>query len=110
MTYNKPPIWAEAYINFCTTPKPEDCRIEADLEEYFPGTGLWSVVASGPVKYGCNVSNNKNYKSRVSYNCAHDPRGAHKYRTRAYITTKYQGKWAPSPAVATSGVNSWWCI
>lgn len=110
VTYNKPPIWAEGWINFCTKPSPEDCRIETDLEQYDKGARRWNVVANGPAKFGCNVGNKKKYKSMVSYKCAHDPRGAVRYRTRTYIITKYKGKWAPAASVATSGENSWWCV
>lgn len=104
LVYNKAPIRAEGYISSCTPTKPDDCRTETDLELKI--NGIWTVVANGPVKWGCNVGSGS--KSSTSYNCR-QASGPHYYRTRTYLITQYRGVWAPSAAVATSGQNSWWC-
>ncbi|WP_133061629.1 hypothetical protein [Streptosporangium minutum] len=105
LVYNKAPIRAEGYINWCTPKKPDDCRTETDLELKI--NGIWTVVANGPVKWGCNVGSGS--KSSTSYNCRQDLNGPHYYRTRTYIITQVNGVWAPNAEVATSGANSWWC-
>ncbi|MFB4292266.1 hypothetical protein ACBI99_31810 [Nonomuraea sp. ATR24] len=105
LVYNKAPIRAEGYISRCTPIKPDDCRTETDLEQNIDG--IWTVVANGPVKWGCSVGSGS--KSSTAYNCRQDLNGPHSYRTRTYLLTQYRGKWAPSPSVATSGTNSWWC-
>ncbi|MGW4424134.1 hypothetical protein [Streptosporangium sp. NPDC004631] len=104
LVYNKPPIRAEGYIPSCTPTKPDDCRTETDLELNINGT--WTVIANGPVKWGCNIGSGS--KSSTSYNCSH-ANGPHHYRTRTYLIAKYKGVWASEAAVATSGQNSWWC-
>lgn len=106
LVYNKPPIRAQGEISRCTSPKPDDCRVETDLEEYFPVEGEWRVVANGPVKRGCSIG--RNSRSATAYNCTHDAHGGHKYRTRTWLTITYRGQHATN--VATSGEKSWWCF
>ncbi|MFI6496430.1 hypothetical protein [Nonomuraea typhae] len=105
LVYNTPPIRGEGYISRCTATKPDDCRIEADLEENLGGA--WTVVANGPVKWGCNIGNTRANQSAFAYNCDHVS-SSRTYRTRAYITVRVGAAWSV-PAVATSGTASWWC-
>lgn len=104
LVYNKPPIVAVGRIVNCTNPPPSDCRLETDLQQYFPFEGEWSTVANGPVRWGCTPGK----PSSASYKCTHDPRGPHKYRTRTYITVQVKGRWIPE--VVTSAEKSWWCF
>ncbi|QXJ19942.1 hypothetical protein AGRA3207_000557 [Actinomadura graeca] len=106
LIYNKPPIIAQGEIVRCTVPKPDDCRVETDLEEYFTFEGVWSVVANGSVKRGCNIG--RASRSTASYKCSHDAHGSHKYRTKTWLTVTYRGQNATN--AATSGEKSWWCF
>ncbi|MGW1195143.1 hypothetical protein ACWD4B_04690 [Streptomyces sp. NPDC002536] len=86
--YSGTTITAVGWMSSCRPHAPQTCRTETDLLRYYPGPGMWQVVASGPVNYSCPGPSR--VSTAVLRDCESNPVNW-SYVTRTYSTIIQDG-------------------